>query len=345
MHPPFLKLRDEIWGAQEASYFPLLFWRADNGKNSIDGELLETSMELSNPTRTSCATWSWLGYDSSMSKWQRMKPFTTPAHVKNVIIGSKGLVCLRGEDSLFVVNPMTGGVQEVPMQENIVELVVNEKRNTFKLISAGSRKRTKIYDSETRVWSKRGRPAPNLALSHHTGAFCDGVLYCVAREERTSMLGVTGYAVEGSRTWSDVCFFPGTMGETCLKAKVMQFQGEVFALLKKEISEDDIGPKTMSLSLWGLDRKSLKWKLAGTMPWALRQHLINLDDFDCVAHNNQISIFNKGTFKAVECRVSSGGVVTSWQELPLDSYSSAGLPLVERIIVNFGFDPSLLTAV
>jgi len=273
-----------------------------------------------------------------------MKPFKSPIDVKSVITGSKGLLCLQGERSLLVVNPMTGAQREVPLKENVVQLVVNTEQNSFKILCAASRKRTKVYDSQTGLWSKRGRPTPNLALTNHVGAYCDGVLYCVAREERSGMWGVVTYHVEGARTWSDLIFFPSQVGEACVKAKVIEFGDELFALIEKEISEDDIGARTKSLSLWKLERASLQWRLAGVMPTLLRQHLVNLDDFDCVALHNRLCILNKSTFKAVACFISSGAV-SSWQEFPLDSYFSADTPLVERCIVRFAFEPNLLVSV
>lgn len=358
--PRFLSLRNAIQGPQEASFFPLVFW--NDGKATLrisrTGSKLESIGDLEpiyptnlNPLTADpreavneCATWSWLGYDSPRRRWQAMKSFTTPVDVKSVITGSKGLLCLRGESSLLVLNPMTGAHREVPLKENVVQLVVDTQQNSFKILCAASRKRTKIYDSQTGLWSKRGRPTPNLALEKHIGAYCNGVLYCVAREERSNRWGGVKYHVEGSRIWSNMIFFPQHMGETVLKAKVIQFGSDIFALLEKEISEDDIGPRTKSLALWKLETATSKWRLAGLMPPASRQYLVNLDDFDCVALNNRLCILNKSTFKAVACLIS-GGVVTAWQDFPLDSYFSADTPLVERCIVQFAFEPSLSVSV
>lgn len=359
-HPPFLTLRQVIQGPHEATFFPVVFWNDGKPKLRISrtGSKLESIEDLEPiyPTSTSAsansgrdherATWSWLGYDSSRRKWQTMKPFTTPIHVKNVITSSKGLLCLRGENSLLVLNPMTGSQRELPLKENVVQLVVDAESNSFQLICAASRKRTKVYDSQTGVWTKRGRPLPNLALANHIGAYCDDVLYCVAREERSGMWGVTSYDVKDTRAWGNISFFPLQTGETCLKAKVIQFGGEIFALVEKENDEDDIGPRTKSLSLWKLERTSLKWRSAGIMPTHSRQHLVNLDDFDCVALKNRICVLNKSTFKAVLCFISDG-VVKSWEQFPLDSSMLIFLfdtdkPFVERSIVQFAFEPNLL---
>lgn len=273
-----------------------------------------------------------------------MKPFTTAIDVKNIITGSKGLLCLRGENCLLVVNPMTGSQRLVSLQDNIVQLVVNSACNSFQILCAASRKRTKIYDSETRVWCKRGRPAPNLSLAKHTGAYCDGVLYCVARE-RSVHWGVVTYHVDGARTWSPLLLFPSVVGETCVKAKVIHYDGEIVALIEKERTySTEPGPGTKSLSLWTLERTSLKWRLAGMMPAPSLHHLENLVDFDCVPLHNRLCILNKSTFKAVVCFLSNG-VVTSWQQMPLDSYDSVTTPVVERCIVQFPFEPSLLVSV
>ena len=360
-HPHFLNLRNDIQGLQEATFFPLVFWRDGKAtlKISRTGSRLESiddvepiysnsdpGCEASGEAENQCATWSWLGYDGSRRRWQAMKPFTTPIDVKNIITGSKGLLCLRGDDCLLVINPMTNSQRLVPFQDNIVQLVVNTEYNSFKILCAASRKRTKIYDSETRMWCKRGRPAPNLLLAKHNGAYCAGVLYCVAREERSAAWGVIGYDVEGARSWSPLLLFPSQVGETCVKAKVMQYGGEIFALIEKESYREpgDDGPRTKSLSLWILERTSLAWRLAGMMPPQSLQHLENLVDFDCVALNNRMCILNKSTFKAVVFFISNG-IVTSWQQLPLDSYFSAKTPVVERCIVQFPFEPSLLVSV
>jgi F-box interacting protein len=351
-NPPFLSLRNAIQGTQGASFFPLVFWNEGKATLRISrtGSKLETIGDLepifptsANPVAgEACATWSWLGYDSARRRWQAMKPFVTPVDVKNVITGSNGLLCLRGESSLLVLNPMTGAQREVPLKEHVVQLVVDTERDSFRILCAASRKRTKIFDSQTGLWSKRGRPAPNLALEKHIGAYCDGVLYCVASEERSGRWGVAQYDVEGTRTWStSLVFFPQLAGEFVLKAKVIQFSGEIFALLQKEISEDDLGPRTKSLALWKLETASSHFRLAGTMPTSSRHHLVNLDDLDFVALNNRMCILNKSTFKAVACLISAG-VVTAWQEFPLDSYFSADTPLVERCIVQFAFEPSLM---
>lgn len=350
---PFLTIRNEIQGRQEATFFPLVFWNDGKAtlKISRTGSRLESIEDLepiypdeaSEGGGGSSSTWSWLGYDSARRRWQTMKPFTTPINVKNIITGSKGLLCLRGENSLLVVNPMTGLQREVPLKENVVQLVVDTEQNSFKILCAASRKRTKVYDSQTGLWSKRGRPSPNLALMKHIGAYLDGVLYCVAREERSGLWGVVNYYIDGhARIWSNLISFPLKAGESCVKAKVIEFDNELFALIERE-DEDS----TKSLSLWKLERSSSKlhWRLAGVMPTPLRQHLVNLDDFDCVALNNRLCILNKSTFKAVACFIDSSSVVTSWQEFPLDSYFSADTALVERCIVRFAFEPSLLVSV
>lgn len=352
----FLNLRDKIQGQQEATFFPLVFWHDEKAtlKISRTGSRIESidhlepiyPVDSTGEAEDQRVTWSWAGYDSSIRRWQAMKPFTTPIDVKSIITGSKGLLCLRGEDCLLVVNPMTGSRRLVPFQDNIVQLVVNTASNSFKILSAASRKRTKIYDSETRMWCKRGRPAPNLSLAKHNGAYCDGVLYCVAREERSATWGVVKYDVEGARTWSPLILFPSQPGERSVKAKVIHYGGEIFALVETESYSEPVHltpGTTKRLSLWNLERASSKWRLAGTMPAQSLQHLENLIDFDCVALNNRMCILNKSTFKAVVCLLSDC-VVTSWQQLSLDSYFSAKTPLVERCIVQFPLEPSLLVS-
>lgn len=353
----FLNIRDEIQGEQDASFFPLVFWNdskpalkkdhAESGlESSVDMEptLPEEAAVLKSGCKT--AVWSWLGYDSSKQTWQAMKPFATPIEVKQVITGSNGLLCLRAQTSLLVVNPMTGTQRQVPFEENIAQLLVDRERNSFKIISVSSKKRTKVYDSQTGEWSKKGRPPPHLSVSKHIGAYRDGILFCVAREERSNQWGVIQYTVQGARTWSSLTFFPAQVAETCVKAKVVHFGGEILTLIEQDIStgDADSSSRTKRLALWKLVRATSKWQLAGEVPTEALQHLENLEDFDCVALRNQVCILNKSTFKAL-VGVMSKGIVTSWQPLPLEPHLPADTSVVQRCIVQFAFQPSLLISV
>ncbi|CAK9235093.1 unnamed protein product [Sphagnum troendelagicum] len=334
-HSPFLRLRAEIRSSlQQDSFFPLLFWRQEEEEEEDQGFVLPDV----DVTRY---YWSWMGYDFATEKWQTLKPFSTPLEVNRVVTGSKSLLCLCGEDCLLMCNPFTGACKEIPFKENVMHMVVDSETDTYKLIAAASTKRARIYDSATNLWTRSGRPAPNLALSSQTGAFWNGHLYCIAREECSGRYGVVILDVEGARTWSNISFIPKETGENFLEVQVVECGGDIYTIVDKVI--DEITLRQKSISIWKLERESLKWALAGTMPEHLRIDLISVGSLGSVAHDSRICIFEKATFKAVACDMCAG-LARSWYPLLLNSHKLPNF-LGRRTLAGIAFEPSLLTSV
>jgi hypothetical protein len=231
--------------------------------------------------------------------------------------------------------------EEEEDQENVMHLVVDSETDTYKLIAAASTKRAWIYDSATNLWTRSGRPAPNLALSSQAGAFWNGHLYCIAWEERSGRYGVVILDVEGARTWSNISFIPKETGENFLEVHVVECGGDVYTIVAKVI--DEISLRQSLISIWKLERESLEWALAGTMPEHLRIDYVSFGSLGSVAHDNRICIFDKVMFKAVVCDMCAG-LARSWYPWLLNSHNVLNFP-GRRIWADIAFEPSLLTSV
>ncbi|KAH9554023.1 hypothetical protein CY35_08G042900 [Sphagnum magellanicum] len=336
-HSPFLRLRAEIRSSlQQDSFFPLLFWRQEEEEEEEEDQgIVPPDMNVSR------CYWSWMGYDFATEKWQTLKPFSTPSEVYRVVTGSKSLLCLCGVNCLLMCNPVTGACKEIPFKENVMHLVEDSETDTYKLIAAASTKRAWIYDSATNLWTRSGRPAPNLALSSEAGAFWNGHLYCIAWEERSGRFGVVILDVEGARTWSNISFIPKETGENFLEVHVVECGGDVYTIVAKVI--DEISLRQNLISIWKLERESLEWALAGTMPEHLRIDYVSFGSLGSVAHDNRICIFDKVMFKAVVCDMCAG-LARSWYPWLLNSHNVLNFP-GQRTWAGIAFEPSLLTSV
>ncbi len=153
----------------------------------------------------------WAGYDVTSSKWSTLPslnrlPSPDPGLLKEFLIaGDDGLLCINvakvsleaaAAPKLVIYNPLTQQIRELPPMNFprhpvLMHVLVDKcRKNSYKVIVAGSSstgtehlsRKTEVYCSETQSWQVSGDlPGPDFGLNEYqNGAYCDGVLYCVA---------------------------------------------------------------------------------------------------------------------------------------------------------------------
>ncbi|CAM6034952.1 unnamed protein product [Sphagnum compactum] len=154
----------------------------------------------------------WAGYDLTLQEWRTLPslnclPSPDPGLLKEFLIaGGDGLLCFTvgkslEDPKLVVCNPLTQETRVLPQMNFprhpvLMHLLVDRCKNSYKVIVAGSSttgtehlcRKTEVYCSKTGSWVVTGElPGPDFGLNEYqNGAFCDGVLYCVAIADNTA---------------------------------------------------------------------------------------------------------------------------------------------------------------
>ena len=140
-----------------------------------------------------------------------------------------------------------------PRQPVVMHIILDKDTNNYKLIVAGSAtpgseelsRKTEVYASSTRAWEVTGNvPGPEYALNEYqTGAFSEGVLYCVGFLEGGNLAtqGVLAYHVESGewiRNWR--CTLPSL--QCCQhvtpsnNTQIFESEGSIFLYWEQEHS-------------------------------------------------------------------------------------------------------------
>jgi hypothetical protein len=164
------------------------------------------------------------GYDIDSGEWcplpslKCLPSSPDPGLLKEFLVaGAEGLLCINvgkaaasGAPKLIICNPLTQKTRELPAMNFprhpvLMHLIVDTKKNSYKVIVAGSStfgtehlsRKTEVYCSETESWQETGDlPGPDFGLNEYqNGAYSDGVLYCVALSGDTSGKVVLAYHV------------------------------------------------------------------------------------------------------------------------------------------------------
>ena len=170
--------------------------------------------------------WHWLGFDLVSGKWSRLPSLSTDGVgfpdallcKEFLVAGSGGLLCINVStepnlEKLKICNPVTGAIRDLPpmnfaRQPVVMNIILDKETDDYKVIVAGSAtpgseklsKKTEVYDSTTSTWKVTGDvPGPEYALNEYqTGAFSEGILYCVGFIEggNVATRGILAYHVE-----------------------------------------------------------------------------------------------------------------------------------------------------
>jgi len=164
------------------------------------------------------------GYDIDSGEWcplpslKCLPSSPDPGLLKEFLVaGAEGLLCINvgkaaasGAPKLIICNPLTQKTRELPAMNFprhpvLMHLIVDTKKNSYKVIVAGSStfgtehlsRKTEVYCSETESWQETGDlPGPDFGLNEYqNGAYSNGVLYCVALSGDTSGKVVLAYHV------------------------------------------------------------------------------------------------------------------------------------------------------
>lgn len=203
--------------------------------------------------------WYCEGYDLITKAWMRLPPFTNlpqldPDSFKDHSICAAGcLICAnvgKAQERLVVFNPLTGKQRELPHLTNrrfpvLLHMIVDAKEESYKVIVAGSSrlgeehlsKTTEVYDSSTNLWKVTEElPGPLFALNEHqTGAYINGILYCIAFLEGDRGKGLLGYSVAEEK-WLPECTHPLPYSTSSNIVHLLESNGELY--LFSEIEQE-----------------------------------------------------------------------------------------------------------
>jgi hypothetical protein len=162
------------------------------------------------------------GYDIDSGEWcplpsLKCLPSSPDPEKQFLVAGAEGLLCINngkaaasGALKLIICNPLTQKTRELPAMNFprhpvLMHLIVDTKKNSYKVIVAGSStfgtdhlsRITEVYCSETESWQVTGNlPGPDFGLNEfQNGAYSNGVLYCVALTGDTGGKVVLAYHV------------------------------------------------------------------------------------------------------------------------------------------------------
>ncbi|CAK9868607.1 unnamed protein product [Sphagnum jensenii] len=164
------------------------------------------------------------GYDVDSGEWcplpslKCLPSSPDPGLLKEFLVaGAEGLLCINvgkaaasGAPKLIICNPLTQKTRQLPAMNFprhpvLMHLIVDTKKNSYKVIVAGSStfgtehlsRKTEVYCSETESWQETGDlPGPDFGLNEYqNGAYSNGVLYCVALSGDTCGKVVLAYHV------------------------------------------------------------------------------------------------------------------------------------------------------
>jgi len=201
-------------------------------------------------------------FETSSPTWMRL-PSTNfcggGTRYTSVRAGAGGLLCLIKariyddessssdededveDDSIIVCNPLTKCWRELPPTNykfydfHVTHMVYDESTKVYQIILAGVQSGaaytiSEIYDSSTNAWRiVDTRLPPNVQLAsclRYSSAYCDGILYCVAWDERNKGAGVIAYNIDTGE-FSD--FVYRTPGPQCLQ--VVGCGGKLFVVV------------------------------------------------------------------------------------------------------------------
>ena len=233
----------------------------------VEGKFTPTSFFIDPAERR----WHWLGFDLISQKWSRLPSLSTdrigfPDALlckEFLVTGSGGLLCINVStqpnlEKLKICNPVTGAIRDLPpmnfpRQPVVMHIILDKDINNYKVIVAGSAtpgseklsRKTEVYDSTTRKWEVTGDvPGPEFGLNEYqTGAFSEGILYCVGFLEggNVATRGILAYHVESGewiRNWR--CTLPAL--ECCQHVtssnttQIFESEGSIFLYWEQEHS-------------------------------------------------------------------------------------------------------------
>jgi F-box interacting protein len=209
----------------------------------------------------------WAGYDLALQEWRTLPslnclPSPDPGLLKEFLIaGGDGLLCFTvgksfEDPKLVVCNPLTQETRVLPQMNFprhpvLMHLLVDRCKNSYKVIVAGSSttgteqicRKTEVYCSKTGSWVVTGElPGPDFGLNEYqNGAFCDGVLYCVAiADNAAGNKVVLAYHMEkGIWLTNWYCPIPSFRCQVYFATtQIVGFGGSIFVFSEQEYLKD-----------------------------------------------------------------------------------------------------------
>lgn len=212
--PEFLEVSREMLVPQHA-YFPVIVSRPQYYTPGVERNT--ESRSEGNRNRNTFLN-VFFGYNHSLKKWQRLPPLDfLPQEARVPVASSKGLVCFRGDASLFLCNPVARTWRELPMitykwpPAVSAHIVVDCSTDSYKVIIAGKIRHNfvtdmvrsvAVYELKTNAWRVVDAQRPLNVFSYGpTAAVCGNLLYCEAISSRGE-LGVMVYDIE-NEVWDN----------------------------------------------------------------------------------------------------------------------------------------------
>ena len=214
--------------------------------------------------------WRCAGYDLDAKAWRKLPPFAMlpgldPKLFKDhFICGAGGFMCVYLSalneaitssqvptcEKIVVFHALTGRWRELPPLNHprspvLMHMVVSATGDSFKVIVAGSArvvgdnhlsKITEVFDSSTSQWTVTEElPGPMFALNEHqTGAYKDGIVYCIAFLDEDRGRGLLAYNVKEGRWLSHLaCPLPTTQNFNTLQVENINGEIVVFSEIEQ----------------------------------------------------------------------------------------------------------------
>lgn len=229
-------------------------------------------------------------YNPVLCKWHDIPISFLPPHAGFPVASAGGLLCLINKFhgyvddfcSLFVCNPLTKSWRELPpmpckQRPILVSMVAERRPFSYKVIVAGLLT-TEVFDSTTCSWRRVGSLPRGEEVSGNI-AFSNGNLYCLT--PRWYNCALLAYNLQ-QEVWVKVK--TGRLPGYCQFRNLVGCKGCIVIVGKS------VRHHVLSVCIWLLDQKTMKWKEVGRMPQRMSDHFLcrPSESFYCTAHGDLI---------------------------------------------------------
>lgn len=234
---------------------------------------------------------SLLSFDPSMHKWHNVPISYLPSEIGFPVSSGGGLICfsnklqahMRDECGvLFVSNPLNKTWKELPrflskQRPVLVSMVMWRRPSHYKVIVAGVMS-TEIYDSVAGEWLNTGCLPCGEEVSRNV-AYCNGSLYCLTPLWYNCVL--LAFSIQ-DEVWTKVK--TGRLPGYCQFRNLVTCKGHIVIVGKS------LRHQVLSVCVWLLEWKTMKWRETGRMPQRMSDHFLGRpsESFYCCSHGDLI---------------------------------------------------------
>ncbi|KAL3691103.1 hypothetical protein R1sor_004754 [Riccia sorocarpa] len=262
-------------------------------------------------------------YNPVLGKWHEIPINFLPSHAGIPVASAGGLLCFINRYhgyvdnfcTLFVCNPLTKSWRELPSmpckQRPILVSMVTERHPFRYKVIVVSPVTTDIFDSVTGAWRRVGSLPRGEEISRNV-AFSNGNLYCLT--PRWYNCALLAYNLE-QEVWEKVK--TGRLPGYCQFRNLVGCKGCIVIVGKS------VRQHVLSVCIWLLDPKTLKWKEIGRMPQPMSDHFLGRpsESFYCTGHGDLIFLTRDNSEMGLLFNLSQKAWVWVYDCPSLDSFA------------------------